>query len=184
MGCKGPLAWRPRREGNRKRKKKKAPETQVKSPLAELAKGPGGCVPARVTALKTPCKGKVLGEREQRTCSLPLRRSPPSSSGPSTSSFPPLAGCLSSAPPIPLGLRPPTPNPPSSQGPFSGPRTPKWSLIHSTDQSPGEGTVGRSGRARDPKGLTDWSGRPSYKCRPCAVDFGGRGDTLQMPKNS
>lgn len=40
------------------RGKKKAPERQVKSPLAEPAKGPGGCVPAPVTALKTPCNGK------------------------------------------------------------------------------------------------------------------------------
>ena len=49
MGCKGPLAWRPLGEGNCKRerrKKKKVPETQVPSPLAEPPKGPGGWVPA------------------------------------------------------------------------------------------------------------------------------------------
>lgn len=49
MGCKGPLAWRPLGEENRKRerrRKKKVPETQVPSPLAEPTKGPGGWVPA------------------------------------------------------------------------------------------------------------------------------------------
>ena len=48
---------------------------------------------------------------------------PPSSSGHSTSSFPPAASLSSSQPPR-LATQPP-PNPPSSQGPFSRPRTPR-----------------------------------------------------------
>lgn len=134
FGMDGPLAWRPRRVGEPQ--EEKAPEKQVRS-LPHWLSGSGllRAAAAPLTAPKTPFQGKVP---KRRTCSLPLPAAPPPAPGLLHFLFPPPPAFSPRLLPSPrLAAQTPHLRPPSSQGPFRGLRTPRRSLIHSTEQGPG-----------------------------------------------